>query len=203
MDIDRSTLYIVNDIKSFLTQITSSLPLHSTRLIQNEEDGKDEFQMLQAQKVLKEAYIATPDKKYIILCGSSFRLEAQNSLLKLLEEPPKNIIFIIITQSKNSILSTILSRVQLVYKKIQKDIEVFPLDLAKLTLQDVYSYIKQKQRINKVEAKDIVESILYTAHINNIILSKKQLEVLSRSMKLLELNSRPTNVLTTVLLHFL
>ena len=44
-----------------------------------------------SQKAIKEAYISAHNTKYILLCGDSFRVEAQNSLLKLLEEPPKNI----------------------------------------------------------------------------------------------------------------
>jgi len=203
MELNRSTLYIVNDIKSSLDEILSSLPHHSFRVIQNEEDGKEEFQMAHAQKTIKEAYIATSTTKYIILCGDSFRMEAQNSLLKLLEEPPKNIVFLILTKSKNSILPTILSRVQLKYNRVQKEIAQFQLDLSKLTLKNVYEFIKKNQRITKSELKEILESILFTAHTNNINLSQNQLEILSRSMKLNELNSRPINILTATLLHLL
>jgi len=186
-----------------LDNLLLTLPLHSFRIIQNEEEGKSEFQMPHAQKVIKEAYIATPTKKYIILCGNSFRIEAQNSLLKLLEEPPLNIIFIIITQSKNSILPTILSRVQLRYKKEHKELDIFPLDLSKLDLKSTYDYIKQHSRITKQEIKEIIESILYTIHTNRIRLTKIQLDVLSRSMKLIELNARPVNVLTSILIHLI
>ncbi|MEA2050982.1 MAG: DNA polymerase III subunit delta' [Campylobacterota bacterium] len=197
---EKSTLYIVNDIEKSRDEILQPLSKHSLRIIENEEEGKSEFQIKQAQKTIKEAYIASSSTKYIVLCGSAFRIEAQNALLKVLEEPPKNIIFLIFTISKNSILPTIISRVQVKYLKTKKYIDEFSLDLSRLDLKNTYSFIKQHQRVSKSEAKEIIESILYSANKNNIKLNQKQLDILSRSMKLLELNSRPLNVLTTILL---
>jgi DNA polymerase-3 subunit delta' len=198
-----STLYIVNDIEKSLQEITSTLPKHSVRVIKNEEEGKNEFQLLQAKRAIKEAYIADNEIKYIFLCGDSFRIEAQNSLLKVLEEPPKNIIFIIISISKNSILPTILSRVQLKYSKTQKVVEEFSLNVRKLELKDIYQYLKENQRISKSEAKNVVESILFSINKHNIKLTQKELHSFSTAMKLLELNSRPLNVLTTLLLNIM
>lgn len=201
--IQTSTLFIVNDIEKSLEEISSTLPKHSIRIIKNEEEGKTEFQLLQAQKAIKEAYIADNETKYIFLCGDSFRIEAQNSLLKVLEEPPKNIIFIIITLSKNAILPTILSRVQMKYNKTQKVVEEFALNVQKLELKDIYGYLKEHQRISKQDAKIVVESILYSMNKNNVKLSQKELHSFSTAMKLLELNSRPLNVLTTLLLNIM
>lgn len=198
-----STLFIVNDIEKSLNEIISTLPRHSVRIIQNEEEGKNDFQLLQAQKAIKEAYIADNETKYICLCGDSFRVEAQNSLLKVLEEPPKNIVFIIITLSKNSILPTILSRVQVNYNKTKKVVEEFSLNIQKLELKDIYKYLKENQRISKYEAKNVVESILYSINKHNVKLTQKELHSFSTAMKLLELNSRPLNVLTTLLLNIM
>ena len=201
--INVSTLFIVNDIENSLNEIVATLPKHSIRIIKNEEEGKNEFQILQAQKAIKEAYISDNETKYICLCGDNFRVEAQNSLLKVLEEPPKNIIFIIITLSKNSILPTILSRVQVKYNKTRKDIQEFALDVKKLELKDIYQFLKENQRISKNEAKEVVESILYSINTNNIQLTLKELHSFSTAMKLLELNSRPLNILTTLLLNIM
>ncbi len=201
--IEKSTLFIVNNIQSARDEIVKELPIHSIRIIENEEEGKTEFQILQAQKAIKEAYIASSSTKYIVLCGSAFRVEAQNSLLKVLEEPLRNIIFLIFTISKNSILPTILSRVQVKYLKTKKNVQESTLNLARLDLKEVYDFLKQNQRISKVEAKEIVESILFTINKNKIQLNQKQLQSFSTSMKLLELNSRPINVLTTLLLSLM
>ena len=201
--INVSTLFIVNDIENSLNEIVATLPKHSIRIIKNEEEGKNEFQILQAQKAIKEAYISDNETKYICLCGDNFRVEAQNSLLKVLEEPPKNIIFIIITLSKNSILPTILSRVQVKYNKTRKDIQEFTLDVKKLELKDIYQFLKENQRISKNEAKEVVESILYSINTNNIQLTLDELHSFSTAMKLLELNSRPLNILTSLLLNIM
>jgi DNA polymerase-3 subunit delta' len=172
--------------------------MHSTRIIKNEE--KEEFLLIQANQAIKEAYIASSEKKYIFLCGSTFRKEAQNSLLKILEEPPKNVVFIIITNSKSSLLPTIYSR--LPYKYLKKSVlkNESILDINKLDLKDIYNFLKDNQKISKQEAKEIVESILMKVNNQKIKLSHKELDFFSKSIKLLELNSRPINVLTTLLL---
>lgn len=201
--INKSTLFIVNDIASSLEQITATLPKHSIRVIRNEEEGKNEFLIAHAHKAIKEAYIAANETKYIILCGDSFGIASQNALLKVLEEPPKNIIFIIITVSKSSILPTITSRVEVKYQKTKKQLNEFELNLQKLELKDVYAYLKQNQRITKHEAKEVVESILYSVNKYKISLSEKELNSFGTAMKLLELNSRPISVLTTLLLNLM
>ncbi|MBI3873685.1 MAG: DNA polymerase III subunit delta', partial [Arcobacter sp.] len=170
------------------------------RVIKNEEDGKVDFLIPHARLVIKEAYIATERIKYIILCGAAFSVEAQNSLLKIFEEPPKNIIFIIITNSKNGILKTIFSRLPHHYLKTTKIRKQFPIDIRKLELKDVYSFLKQNQRITKQETKDLIESLLYSAVAQKVKFSTKELEVFGTAMKLCELNSRPINILTTLLL---
>ena len=196
--IDYSTILIVNDIEATLTELLPNYPIHSTRIIKNEE--KEEFLLVQATQAIKEAYIATSEKKYIFLCGSTFRKEAQNSLLKILEEPPKNVVFIIITNSKSSLLPTIYSR--LPYKYLKKSVlkNESILDINKLDLKDIYNFLKDNQKISKQEAKEIVESILMKVNNQRIKLSHKELDFFSKSIKLLELNSRPINVLTTLLL---
>jgi DNA polymerase-3 subunit delta' len=196
--IENSSILIVNDIESTLNELLTKYPLHSTRIIKNEE--KEEFLIAQATQAIKEAYIASNEKKYIFLCGSTFRKEAQNSLLKILEEPPRNVVFIIITNSKTSLLPTIYSR--LPYKYLKKSLIKFEstLNINKLDLKDIYNFLKENQKISKQEAKDIVESILLKVNNQKIKLSQKELEFFSKSIKLLELNSRPINVLTTLLL---
>ena len=44
---------------------------------------------------------------------------------------------------------------------------------------------------------------MFTINKNNIQLSQKELHSFSTAMKLLELNSRPLNVLTTLLLNIM
>ncbi len=199
--IESSYILIVNSIDDTLNSLLPHYSKHNVRVIRNEE--KDDFLLAQANAATKEAYISSNEKKYIILCGKTFRKEAQNSLLKILEEPPSNIVFIIITNSKSTILPTIFSRIPHKFFKRdvnRKDIE---LDIMKLDLKDVYTLLKDNQRISKNDAKDIVESILYKVNTQKIKLNQNELDVFSKSIKLLELNSRPINILTTLLLTLL
>ena len=53
------------------------------------------------------------DKKiYILKNGHNMNEQAQNAILKILEEPPSYVYFIIVTESKSTMLETVLSRVQ-------------------------------------------------------------------------------------------
>lgn len=66
--------------------------------------------------------------------------EAQNALLKVLEEPPLNIIFILISTSKSSLLPTIISRLPLKYLETKMDIPLCELDIVTLDLKQVYAF---------------------------------------------------------------
>ena len=199
--VKNSSIFIVNSIEDSLSKILAVYPIHQTRVIKNEE--KDEFQIEQANKTLKEAYIASNETKYLFLCGATFRVEAQNALLKILEEPPKNIVFILLVSSKNSLLPTIYSR--LPYKNLKKVVEKddIELNIKKLDLKDIYTFIKNNQKITKDEAINIVETILIKANKENVKLNQKVLDIFFKSIKLLELNSKPTTILTYLLLSIL
>ena len=199
--VKNSSIFIVNNIEDSLNKFLAVYPIHQTRVIKNEE--KDEFQIEQANKTLKEAYIASNETKYLFLCGATFRVEAQNALLKILEEPPKNIVFILLVSSKNSLLPTIYSR--LPYKNLKKVVEKddIELNIKKLDLKDIYTFIKNNQKITKDEAINIVETILIKANKENVKLNQKELDIFFKSIKLLELNSKPTTVLTYLLLSIL
>lgn len=199
--IETPHILVVNDIDEALASLLPLYSKHQIRIIRNEE--KDEFLLAQANLAVKEAYISSNEKKYLFLCGKTFRTEAQNSLLKVLEEPPTNIVFILITNSKSSILPTIFSRLPHKFFKKSFVRKNFEMDIVRIDLKEVYSFLKENQRISKNEAKNIVESIMFKVNSQNIKLTQNELDLFSKSMKLLELNSRPINVLTTLLLMLL
>lgn len=199
--IESAHILIVNDVEEALNSLLPFYSKHNVRVIKNEQ--KDEFLLAQAHAAVKEAYISSNEKKYIFLVGTTFRTEAQNSLLKVLEEPPRNIVFIIITNSKSSILPTIFSRMpHKFYKSVSKRVET-SLDIENLDLKDVYLFLKENQRITKSEAKSLVQSILFKVNSKKIELNQNELELFSKSIKLLELNSRPINIVTSMLLMLL
>ncbi|MDX9795260.1 MAG: DNA polymerase III subunit delta' [Sulfurimonadaceae bacterium] len=199
-DITTSTILVVNEITQTINELVKTLPLHSARIVRNEQSVSDEFLIAQSNATIKEAYIATNSTKYILLCGAVFRKEAQNALLKVLEEPPLNIVFVIVTTSKSSLLPTIISRLPLKYLKTKMPARVCELDILTLDLKQVYAFLKENQKISKQEAKEFIEALMIQINTKKIRLSQKELESFSTSIKLLELNSRPINVLTTILL---
>lgn len=197
----RSSILVVNDIDLALDDILKFYPSHFTRVIRNSE--RSEFLISDAQIAIKEAYIASNETKYIFLCGSVFRVEAQNTLLKILEEPPKNTIFVLIAESKSSILPTIHSR--LLYKNLKKSIvqDDLELDLKYLDLKSLYNFVKDNQRVSKDDAIKLVNKILIKVNKDKVSLSKNELDNFSKAISLLELNSRPIPVLTHLLLSIL
>lgn len=77
------------------------------------EDGKKNIAVSQIRK-LKEETVIKPHmakKRVFIIDGANTMNEnSQNALLKVLEEPPGDIVFILITESKSALLDTIISR---------------------------------------------------------------------------------------------
>lgn len=199
--IESSHIFIVNSIDEALKSLLPLYPKHQIRVIRNEE--KDEFQLAQARVVIKEAHISSDEKKYIFLCGQTFRIEAQNSLLKILEEPPNNVVFMIVANSKSSILPTVFSRIPHKFLKQIKTRDEIDINISRMDLKELYQFLKDNQRITKNDAKKLVEAILFKVNVEKIKLTQKELDLFSKSIKLLELNSRPINVLTTLLLMLL
>jgi DNA polymerase III gamma/tau subunit len=73
--------------------------------------GIEDVKLMQKKIVLKP--IRSPQKAVIIEDAHLLTTEAQNALLKVLEEPPANTILILGANTKESLLPTILSRCQL------------------------------------------------------------------------------------------
>lgn len=70
--------------------------------------GIDDIRSIQQKIFLKP--IRSLEKSALLMAGLGLTIEAQNSMLKLLEEPPNNTIIILVVCDKESILPTIISR---------------------------------------------------------------------------------------------
>lgn len=164
---------------------------------------EDDFKLEHAKAAISEAYVSESDLKYIVLAANSFNIVSQNSLLKLLEEPPKNIRFIIISPSKSTLLPTIRSRLPIIQGKKSKSTLSVNLRLSKIDYSELFSFLKENARIKKNEAKLLLEAIYFKATVNEkLILNTSQLENFDKAYRLLELNSRPQSVLAMVLMGF-
>ena len=164
---------------------------------------EENFKIEHAKAVLTEAYISESETKYIVLAAEEFTSVAQNSLLKLLEEPPRNIEFIIISPTKSNLLPTVRSRLPILKVNTTHEMQEIELSLSRIDYAQVFSFLKQNARIKKIEAKEILEAIFNRATvIDMLILTPTQLENFDKAYRLLELNSRPQSVLAMVIMSF-
>ena len=96
-------------------------------LIEPEENSIKIDQIREIQRKVVEKPIISKQKVYIIDNSDKMSTEAQNGLLKTLEEPPEYITIILIGSNENSFLSTIKSRCTILrFKDIkQEEIEKY------------------------------------------------------------------------------
>ncbi len=97
--------------------------------------------------------LSSADNSYkvcIIDTTEDLNLSASNSLLKIIEEPPKNTLFILISNNQQSILPTILSRCQKVsFQGLnEKDLKNVYTNFAK---ENQYDQIKDASAMNSCE----------------------------------------------------
>ncbi|WP_294399025.1 DNA polymerase III subunit delta' [uncultured Clostridium sp.] len=101
----------------------------------NYSSEKSSFGVDDVRDIIEEVYKKPfeKDKKVIIIHeGNKLTIQAQNALLKTIEEPPKGVYIIILCESLELILDTIKSRCE-IYK------------LKPLTKSELYEYIKIKK----------------------------------------------------------
>ncbi|OHE15909.1 MAG: DNA polymerase III subunit delta' [Sulfurimonas sp. RIFOXYD12_FULL_36_11] len=164
---------------------------------------EDEFKIEHAKAVLAESYISESQTKYIILGANNFNNVSQNSLLKLLEEPPRNIEYIIISPTKSNLLPTVRSRMPIVKGETTHEVQEISLNLSKINYAEVFEFLKTNERVKKSEAKSLVWALFYRATvIDKLMLSESQLQNFDRAYRLLELNSRPQSVLAQLVMSF-
>jgi DNA polymerase-3 subunit delta' len=165
---------------------------------------RDDFKIEDAKAVMAEAYIAEETTKYLVLAAKTFNVISQNALLKLLEEPPRNIELVIITESKSTLLPTVRSRLKIMKEQSSVIREEIDIRLANLNLSTLFSFVKAHERLSRYDAKLLIESLYRKATlIERLRLSEKQIETFERSYRLIELNGRLQTVLVALLMTFL
>lgn len=173
------------------------------RSLDNKEKPK-EFLVEHAQEAISKAYVASEHLNYIILIAPKFSEIAQNRLLKILEEPPKNKAFILITESKSALLDTIQSRLPVTVLSDREEVEVFTLDIENLNLAKVYEFVQENSRISSVECKVLVEKIsLHAIKSGKYNLDESTLKLFSDTIKALDVGSPTSFILNVLLLKLL
>ncbi|HHD82235.1 MAG TPA: DNA polymerase III subunit delta' [Campylobacterales bacterium] len=199
-------IIITHRSEETLSELESQRNNERFTIIRSEDDkGKaKEFLVEHAQEAISKAYVASENLNYIILIAPKFSEVAQNRLLKILEEPPKNKAFILITESKSALLDTIQSRLPVTVLNDTSKEETLTLDLAHLNLAKVYAFIQEHTRISSSECKVLVEKISLAAmKSGKYHLDESTLKLFSNAIKALDVGSPITFVLTTLLLKLL
>lgn len=194
-------IVVTSDFESLKAKLESEFGINNLRFYIS-----DDFLLENAKDVIAEAYIAEKDEKILVIQANSFRIEAQNALLKIIEEPPRNIKFIIVTQSKNLLLPTIRSRMLIENNLTKKPKITLDLNLKTLSLKEITSFIDQKiadeqaQKFGKNELKELVGVIVTKAVDSGYKFSGDEMDYFFSLIKLADLNAKSHAVLTPLLL---
>ena len=91
--------------------------IHPDVLLYGEEGGARSFHIDVIRELKLSAYVApneSPYKVYILCDVQNMTIQAQNALLKIIEEPPAHCVFLLTCENRSLLLPTILSRVQVI-----------------------------------------------------------------------------------------
>ena len=197
----QSKIVITSDFEALKEEILGLYGVNSVRFFFAED-----FLLENAKEVAAEAYIAESEPKLLVLGAKNFRVEAQNSLLKIIEEPPKNIFFIIAATSKNMLLPTVRSRLVTENRLIKKQREKTGLDYKRLELKEICAFIDEKsalersEKLGKNDLKELIAAIALEATEQGVKFSAEELEYFFKAVRLAELNTKTHALLTPILL---
>lgn len=188
--------------------IDNDLSLAISNLNLNELDSRvflrDDFGINDAKDVISESYISSQKLKTIIIAANKFNIYAQNALLKIFEEPPKNIRFIIIAKSKSSLLPTILSRIPVIKNKKTITKNEFPLNLNSLNLKNVDEFLRSLNTpLSRDEVGVLIEELLFSVNESKIKLNSLELDYFSNAIKQNEYYENPKYIFLQLLLMLL
>lgn len=190
-------IILVNDIQEEVEHFASALNPSDVRIYE-----ESEIHIKHIHDIIAEAHIATDSLKTLIIAAHSFRTEAQNALLKTLEEPPENVKFILISRNKTALIPTIRSRCLLTDKRVRESITPFTLTLSTLSLESIYTYITTLAKDNedsKIHGRQLVSSILHSVAKEGIKLGEMELAMFDSALEQLE-NYRPKHIVCLNLL---
>jgi len=195
-----SQVIITSDIEGTISKLEALKRTESFVKIVKE----DAFLVEDAKLAIEKAYMASEETSIIILAAKIFSPIVQNKLLKVIEEPPKNKEFIIISPSKSTILATIKSRLPIIVLSEDKEDEDLGLDLKQLSLDTVYAFIQSHKRTDSKVMKQLVERISKEAIASQSYnLDETTLTLFSNAFKALDVGSPSQFVLNTLLLKLL
>lgn len=158
--------------------------------------GIEDIKYMQKKIFLKP--IKSESKAIIIDEAELLTIEAQNALLKILEEPPAHTLFILSSSTKETFLPTIISRCQII------QLEEEALALSEKEKTDLQEFLEQfpqwgiGERLKKAEtlAKDKDKAITWITKL--IVLTREQMLTMEDTQYYAELIRRFQALYTTL-----
>lgn len=141
-------------------------------------------QIREFQKKVSEKPIISNKKVYIINDSDKMTVEAQNCLLKTLEEPPEFVTIILIGSNENSFLSTIKSRCMILHfeKIADEQIQKYLQDNHQTEINSKIMLEACQGSIGKaLEIKDKQELYQNTEQVVNSLERKDKIDILNMS----------------------
>lgn len=196
----RNSIVSSNNPKKVLEFFKKNISIHNLRIF-GEIDKL--FTIDLSRAILKEVSMASYDTKYILLLGNSFKEEAQNALLKILEDTPPKIVFVIIIENRNGIMPTVRSRLHKLYWKIEENKKALKdeLDYKNLDDKKIIQYLLANKRISRDKVLELIKNTIVINGIdNNRTFNLEELDRITDLIRLLKLNSPALSILTSFLL---
>ncbi|WP_456452063.1 DNA polymerase III subunit delta' [Hydrogenimonas sp.] len=157
----------------------------------------DDFLVEHAKEAVERAVLTSDREKVVVLSANFFTPIAQNKLLKILEEPPPNTHFLLLTPSKSGLLPTIRSRLPVENRLEAQVEEESGVDLAHFDLAQLFKTLQENRRIDAKKAIRLVESLAKEAmRSGRFTMDEELLAAFEQSVRLLDMGSPPNFVLT-------
>ncbi len=192
MEAPASRIILTDSFDTIYEEISLKFPQCEIHRIES-----DDFLIEHAKEAVAKATLTSEKERIILLCAVRFTPIAQNKLLKILEEPPSKITFILMTPSKAGLLPTIRSRLIVENRLEAKEAVLSGIEMEGFDLAALYKLLQENRRIDAKSATKIVESLAKEAmQSERFKMDGELLESFSQSLKLLDMGSPPSFVLS-------
>lgn len=159
LDNSKKVLEIAKRVDTVVFGIPSDVEIEFPgAVVVKPEEGKNYISVEQVRKVIEMTRTKqTRDVFFVFREAEKLREEAENSMLKLLEEPKENYHFVLLTENSEALLPTILSRAEVYYLRKEGIVKEPPkadertMEMAKrfLVAGGMRDYIELAEEIHK------------------------------------------------------
>lgn len=142
-------------------------------------------------------------KVVLIKKADTLTNEAQNSLLKVLEEPPVYSQIFLEVESLTSLLPTILSRCKIIFLRSRKEVFEGKEEFLKMTISEKFLLAETLSKKEKPEILDYLNKILYEIKNSDLEFSKEAIYFFIESIeKISKYNVNSRLALENLFLNF-